>query len=204
MKRIKKKANALGVSLAVLASSIVPVSAPAWEAVNWLGTYTPSTGTFFANSGIVRITNLCWTDTDIGNAYGILKRGIEFEFRPKIDERQRPDGFHDIWKSNTSNTTNLPDAYFEFQPPEKDTDDVAICCGNIEFLVSGITYYGYMNLQKQPYFTPCKLPYTFESELGEYIPVASWIRDDYNPLKSATYLNGTDNVFFETEYNWRR
>lgn len=122
MKKIKKKAIALGASLAVLASSVVSMSTSAlpWEYVNWSGAYTTSIGTFFTSTGILRVTNLRWTEDDIRNSYGIFVRGIEFEFRPQIDKRQSPDGFHDIWKSNTTNTTNRPDAYFEFQPPEKD------------------------------------------------------------------------------------
>ena len=206
MKNLKKRLVALGLGLATMASSVMSVSASAypWEPVDWPGAYTPSTGRFFANSSLVRVTDLYWPASDINNASGVpLKQGIEFEFRPQENVQQRPNGFHDIWKSNTSNTSNLPDAYFEFQPVDDDTDDVAICCGNTNYLVTHISYYGYMNLEKQPSFnSSTALPYTFESELGRYIPLVSDIKDDYVPLKGATYLDGGNNVVFGTEYSW--
>lgn len=156
MKNLKKKLAALGVGLAVMASSATAISASAWTKVEWPGFYTPKVGNFTASVSRVQVTNMRWT-SDQTTAFNpplqptpnTEQNGVEFEFRPKQVEgadgvkRYTP---HDIWSNKTSETSNLPMAYFEFQP--YDDDDIAICCGDLKFIEAEKTYYGTMGLEK--------------------------------------------------------
>jgi len=194
MKNFKKKIAALGLAVATVASSVMSVSASAWERVDWPGFYTPQSGKFFASGSVVQVTNMRWSANQISEfSDNILKHGIEFEFRPSLNP-------HNVWSGVVSSSSNLPEAYFEFQPD--DDDDIAVCCGQVKGIQNGAVYYGVMSLTKQPGFTTTNLPYTFESEYGKWVPVASNIKDDYWPLYGATYNDGGNNVLFGQSYSW--
>lgn len=200
MRKLKKRLAALGVGLAVMATSVASLSASAWSKVDWPGFYTPAGGSFTASESRVQVTNMRWT-SDQTTAFNpplqptpnTEQNGIEFEFRPC----QNP---HTVWAEKTSETSNFPLAYFEFQP--SDDDDIAVCCGDLKYVVAGTTYYGTMGLKKQPSFTNSNLAYTFESEYGTWAGIASAIMQDYVPIFGAWYKDAQNNATFGHYYGW--
>lgn len=192
MKNLKKKIAALGLAVATVASSVMSVSASAWEAVDWPGVHNAYTGQFFATSTSVGVSNLRWNSSQISD-FGILQV-VEFEYHPRLSGSVVSK--NDIWTTESSHSSNLPKVYTECQ--SDDPNDVAVCCGNPKGLVAGDSYYGTMYLVRNTSFIPQSWPYTFSVELA----VGHSSLGDYLPLKEAYYNDGSDNVVFGQTYTW--
>jgi len=201
MKNPKKKLAVIIASLALTASSAVPMSASAATYVDWsVASFKPYTGKFYADGGQVKVQDLKWASNQTKAFNNIesplpipgLKYGIEFEFRPSVNTNS-------VWHGITGKSSNLPDVYYEFQPG--DGDDVSIGCGNLKKIVAEQSYYATMTLGKRPSFNNPQLPYTFEVESGW--GVSSNI--DYKPAEYTVFKRGDylhNNVQFGQTYSW--
>lgn len=207
MRKIKRKLTAIGMCLAFMAASAssLTASAATWE--SWRPFYAPYTGSFYADADRVQVSGLKWNTSQITTMVqtfpcnAISWHGLEFEFRPHID----PDGYtrpvnkNVIWGVTSTTYSNLPNSYFENQP--SDPDDVSLGCKKVNALVAGTSYYSQMNFRTgagSPYIGD----YTFEVEVGQWIPVASNVVDDYFPIRYSPYLSAENNVWFATNYSW--
>ncbi len=188
MKNTKKKFITLVTSLAMLVSSAIPMGASAAVNVTWFAaTYKPYTGKFYADSTRALVKDMKWNTDQVANFKTVRSLcGIEFEFRPVNSP-------YNIWTGITSKSSNLPDAYYEF-----DEDDITFRCGDVRKIVAGTGYHATMMLGKQSGFNDSLHPYTFEVEYG----VGGSIINDNLPLSYATYGDQTNNVQFGRTYTW--
>jgi len=208
MKHLKKKLAALGIGLAVAASSAVSMTASAvWPTqVNWPGYndpslnkefYLPYTGSFYASTYMVEVRDLKWDEYDVeifsaANDVYSDPAGIEFEFRPRV-------GKDAVWSSKGVTSSNFPSVYYEFQL--FDRNDVSIGFGDVRDIEAGVSYYARMSLEKNPSFsgaTGTQLDYTFEAEYGRKI----WPTEEYDPNYYTVYNNGENNVKLGQKYYW--
>lgn len=198
MKSLKKKLAALGVGLAVMASSVVSMSASAWSYENWRAWFAPYTGTAYAFGTSVQVMNMQWNSTQIANFMGLLPTsfgalyGLEFEFSPDVEDKSL------IWDSKRSHSSNLPQAYSECQ--WYDPDDVTIGTRDIKCLTAETSYYGYLYLNQGTTPTSGR-KYRFSVEFGEGFPPFNLI--DYLPIYETYYENSAQpNVNFGSRCHW--
>lgn len=193
MKNLKKKLVALGLGLATMASSAMSVSASALEYDYWSAYYVPYTGSFYADSTVVRVSGLKWTSSQmeaVGEAYpDVICPSIEFEIRPATPTTNTKN----IWGSkNGALSSNIPSAGFEFQL--LDFNDVSFVIPNINNCEPEQSYYATQKLNpREGGYTD--VTYDFECELGRYYFV---VGESY-PLRCATYPKTAS---FGRWYSW--
>lgn len=197
MRKLKKRLAALGVGLAVMATSMMSMGASAWSYENWRARFAPYTGTAYAFGANVQLMNMQWNSTQIANFMGLLPTsygalyGLEFEFTPDIDKNL-------IWDSKRSHSSNLPQVYSECQ--WYDHDDVTIGTRDAKALVAENSYYGYLYLNQGTTSTTGR-KYRFSIELGEGFPPFNLI--DYLPLYETYYENNAEpSVNFGSRCHW--
>lgn len=198
MRKLKKRLAALGVSLAVMATSMMSLGASAYTYYDDWGPryFTPQSGEFYALDSGVCVRKLYWSEASIrriqqeqmAQDYIPQYYTSEFEFRPK--------DYHpyQIWSSFKSFSSNMPSAYKECEF-ELWGNDVTIGCKRTAQSIAGKEYYGYLNFNElsNPPFYPL---YTFESEYG-LNPTNS---EDSIPQYSEVYNLGT--TMFNNIYSW--
>lgn len=196
MSKLKKRLAALGVGLAVMATSVASLGTSAADIDSWPAYYTPYTGSFLAGPESVRVSGVKWTSsqlTQMAESFHLpaCPVSMEFEFRPyspnNLSEHVNP---HTIWGGKRYCTSNLPSVYYEFQ--SGDPDDVAICTADVTACQPNASYYGTMEMYLKDKAT-C-YPYIFETELGYYVGAV----DESMPTRYAQHTMS----YFGPSYSW--
>lgn len=193
---VKKKHLSKTIALClclVMLSTVMIIPASAATEYTWGPHYwTPEKGSFRASTTIASAYGLQWTSDQIA----IIKRdqamtnywhyGTEFEFRP-IDSNGNSINPHSIWSAETSFSTNLPAAYYEFQ--DDDPDDIAVCNRFDAAITPNATYYAHLYL-KPVSGASNSTRYIFESEYGmSFVGLTDALPTSYEQYTlSATYF----------------
>jgi len=198
--KLKRKLAALAAAVMMAVSTLSMSASAALEYDNWPAFYTPYTGSFYATTMCLYVSNLKWTPTQISqmkfsypNSYSTT---LELEFRPLKSDGTSLDP-DTIWSAIDRDhfSTNIPGAYGEFQA--WDPDDVAICIKNVADLQPEHSYYAYMGMKAQNN-APTGVPYIFETELGTWIPEIN----DSGPWRYSQYLDRQVTTKFPYTYSW--
>lgn len=176
--------------------------------------YTPDQGRFIASSEGFAVQNLTWSSGDIDRIQmyfldeSIIKT-IEFECRPYSNNpgaETTPVDPNAMWyneKSKIKFTSNLPDAFYEFQSTVLDGDDVSIGVGNADLLVAGTKYSGTLSLTAKPNITFTNRRVLFESEFGAkslFDSVPIYYEQYNNTISDSNVLAA--NTYFGSFYSW--
>jgi hypothetical protein len=187
--------RAIAIITSILLIYLLSVSATAATGYSWgPHDFTPYSGSFIALNNYVSALNMRWSASQV-TIWGLAQSAAtmsdlttEYEFRPI--------GYnpHQIWSSGSiSFASNMPSAYYEFQP--YDEDDIAVCSGWAAGYNDSTYYYGSMYLTAAS-GASSTAQYIFESEYGMKFPIVS------DSLPSAYEQYTLQTTYMGTNYNW--
>lgn len=192
MRKLKKRLAALGVGLAVMATSVMSMGASA-ESVSddkwteWPAYFVPYKGEFYADTTVVCVRNIKWSHTQktaIADRNPNVWTSMEFEFRPQTPTKDP----HNIWSgTNGAMLTNIPGGSFEFQL--WDRNDVTVVFPNLSNCVPETSYYATQAMTPQTNGAT-NVSYIFECELGRYGLV------DSTPIAYSEYPGQTSFAYW--------